>query len=64
MKTLSEYQEEYYESRNKQKEKWIRLACDCCGYELKGESSVMLTSSPPKIGVWCDNCDFYGYMNV
>ena len=63
MKKLSEYQEEYFEARRKKGNK-VGVACDCCGHELHGDSSVMLLSNPPKIEVWCENCDFYGYMNV
>lgn len=64
MKKLSEYQEQYFEAREKKKQGGVGVACDCCGHELKGDSSHMLISNPPKIEVWCDNCNFYGYMNV
>jgi hypothetical protein len=64
MKKLSDYQEEYMNALNKQKEGWLDVACDSCGHELKGNRSWVLTSYPPKIRVWCDNCNFTGYMNV
>lgn len=64
MKKLSEYQEEYWAALNKKKEGWLGVACDCCGSELKGDVSHMLMSCPPRLQVWCENCDFTGYMNV
>lgn len=63
MKKLSEYQEEYMFIRNRN-QRGIGVACDKCGHELQGDRSILLLTDPPKISVWCDECNFKGYMNV
>ena len=61
MKTLSEYNAEWTERNKKigRDEKWIGIACDHCGHELAGESSLLLTS-PPQQNIYCPGCGWQG----
>ena len=61
MKTLSEYNAEWTEKNKKlgRGEKWINIACDHCGNELAGESSLLM-SSPPQQNIYCPSCGWQG----
>ncbi len=61
MKTLAEYNAEYSE-RRKGLERWekrIDIACDTCGHELAGETSLLM-SHPPQQNIRCPNCGWTG----
>ena len=61
MKTLSEYNAEWAEKNKKlgRGEKWIDIACDHCGHELSGETSLLM-SSPPQQNIYCPGCGWQG----
>ena len=61
MKTLSEYNAEWSEKNKKlnRGEKWIDIACDHCGHELAGKTSLLM-SSPPQQNIYCPSCGWQG----
>ena len=65
MKKLSEDQAEGAARRKAEREKlprgsrFIGLACDQCGHELAGETSLLM-SSPPQQNIFCPECGWEG----
>lgn len=66
MKTLKEHNNDMLEQYGLRGPEWslIEVACDACNKEIQVQTSVILTSHPPKQKVRCSNPQCQDYRKI